>query len=844
MSCNNDNAYGNVCRQDIPYPQVSSESVPSLIDNLVYALYGTITKSVVANRVVWDIPCDPASNPAEVPGLPRMEGEGLLCYIMRAFVLFATEGFNINSPFLRWSFTGNGTTQSYNLPDAFGLLPNSYLVYIDGVVQDPVNFTISNTNPIAINFSTAIPNGSVVTIISLGGATPSTDVTDYTATPDNSSVSNTIGYWLAQSTFNQNSNYQVTGTPTARNLATRGGDVINVRDFGATGNGTTDDTAAIQAAITAAPAGSAIYFPRGTYRLSSIEITKDVSIYGDGKNATTLSLRNPTDFRVFWIKTSWISFEMFDLTMRDPHGFRILDNTTQYNTTGITNINRPTYTPYEFPLENFYVRNVDFIDFYDGIETSGLKADVSGCNFIYTYGSWSVGGNWDALNGGGDHPFVGMLCSFWNLNFTNNYYDGLLDSTFANVNPLTATYPLSKRGSDGMILAQSLRTPVTTLRYAETNGIKSVQTVTNNVCKNNAIEGIQFGVSIKNQTEENNYYINISNNEIIGVSKYYGTAPNQPANWSVGTLAILVGCTYFRPTINISENKIDNNITGIAVANNRPDDIPLSSFTGIWPLQGQTKITNNSISGCQSGISSNWNLPEDVISNNSIFCNSENAKTLFGNFSASVTGSKSTQGLIAINVVNGNPTVSYNNASANYSFEQTKTISGNSSNVLTLNNTNGMNDGLGSALFLYGGVAWWFPITNISGNNVTLQIDFWNSFNSYWSTRGGFNLNGVSFSWTPYAEGAVRTSFLWSVLNQGGGGNGWVTPSPLNKVYNNTASNFLRDFSVWNNSVTFEKQIYFSNMTSNNIYQKTYLIQFAGATSSNAILNGGFYLDI
>ena len=53
---------------------------------------------------------------------------------------------------------------------------------------------------------------------------------------------------------------------------------LNVLDFGATGNGTTDDTAAIQAAITyiyslANPSGvsaiPALYFPAGIYLMSS-----------------------------------------------------------------------------------------------------------------------------------------------------------------------------------------------------------------------------------------------------------------------------------------------------------------------------------------------------------------------------------------------------------------------------------------------------------------------------------------------------------------------------------------------------------------------------------------------
>lgn len=73
------------CRKDIPYPSVSNESVPSLINNLVSALYGNnVTKAVVNRQVVWNIPCDP-NNTAQISGLPRNAGEGLLCYLIRAF---------------------------------------------------------------------------------------------------------------------------------------------------------------------------------------------------------------------------------------------------------------------------------------------------------------------------------------------------------------------------------------------------------------------------------------------------------------------------------------------------------------------------------------------------------------------------------------------------------------------------------------------------------------------------------------------------------------------------------------------------------------------------------------
>lgn len=85
--------YGGVCDADTPYPSVSHESVPSLIDNLVYALYGAIEKDVTSGKVVWNIPCDPSNIPATINGIPRNDGEGLLCYIVRALNLTTPSGF-------------------------------------------------------------------------------------------------------------------------------------------------------------------------------------------------------------------------------------------------------------------------------------------------------------------------------------------------------------------------------------------------------------------------------------------------------------------------------------------------------------------------------------------------------------------------------------------------------------------------------------------------------------------------------------------------------------------------------------------------------------------------------
>ncbi len=64
---------------------------------------------------------------------------------------------------------------------------------------------------------------------------------------------------------------------------------VNVKDYGAVGDGITDDTQSILAAIAACPTGKAVLFPAGEYLTSaSIVVSKGIVLRGAGPGATKI----------------------------------------------------------------------------------------------------------------------------------------------------------------------------------------------------------------------------------------------------------------------------------------------------------------------------------------------------------------------------------------------------------------------------------------------------------------------------------------------------------------------------------------------------------------------------
>jgi len=189
--------------------------------------------------------------------------------------------------------TGDGSTVAFGLTGSPGVKTNIQ-IYIDGVYQDKASFSLSGQT---VTFTEAPPLNAGIEFIFGESVT--------TITGDASAI-----------TYNQGG----TGAQD-RTVKTKLQETVSVKDFGAVGDGVTDDLAAFHAAMTAS---KNVFVPDGTYYLSAtLEIQQGGQrLIGVEGSASGGSLLYPTHTGGITVRNTFSDVEIAHLWIyvRDSSG--------------------------------------------------------------------------------------------------------------------------------------------------------------------------------------------------------------------------------------------------------------------------------------------------------------------------------------------------------------------------------------------------------------------------------------------------------------------------------------------------------------------------------------------
>jgi hypothetical protein len=228
---------------------------------------------------------------------------------------------------------------------------------------------------------------------------------------------------------------------TARTLTSRFGDVVNVKDYGAKGDGTVDDTAAIQAAIDD-NINATIFFPTGIYNITStLKVdysitTGRVSLNLLGVGAGSALLWNGGDnTQIIWYEGVTINAGFFSNTVIEGLFLR-----NPVNASGLIGMKFGNLaSPFGFAAGvcNITIQDCIFDDFTIGIAT---EYECDSLNILrnqfrrykqygaYIAGSSGVRAHYNNLSFG-KAGSVGLYSEYTTIDFSNN----LIQSPDTNV---------------------------------------------------------------------------------------------------------------------------------------------------------------------------------------------------------------------------------------------------------------------------------------------------------------------------------------------------------------------------------------------------------------------------
>ena len=174
---------------------------------------------------------------------------------------------------------------------------------------------------------------------------------------------------------------------------------VNVLDYGATGNGSTDDTVAIQAAASAAT-NRVLYVPAGTYRLTSvitIPVTTSIQGEGIGKTNFVQATANTGAFKTASASLAYLQWNGFTVTgagYGTGTSIGVLMGETTYGTNycQLHNIEVTNFGAANLRLVNGFRCSIEEV-FVHGSDTGALTAATIGLHLLGTYAF--AGSNYD-----------------------------------------------------------------------------------------------------------------------------------------------------------------------------------------------------------------------------------------------------------------------------------------------------------------------------------------------------------------------------------------------------------------------------------------------------------------